>query len=577
MAGTADYILPQVLVFQDFQRTVAAVEQPLKAFYAGGNSSLIRFSDSDEKPNGLLGAYDKVSDAFYSWPDRPAGGIVDESYTKLYADNLVLRYFSDLIGQGGGYYLLGGLVVFSTSGTAFKTGNGTDRDERLGDRDVQAGDWVYVRAVVGADVYEIETEVSSVSAANEDSSVAAATLDENNPSTQSLVTTPSVTKTAGVDNCMTLAASAASYDGLTDGGINETYTVRVVQSSVGGDLTTGKVRLISSSGDDDVLSVSPSDDGDEFTIGARGLLLTFDRNVGSCSLDAAEDGAPASDIVAGQEWQFTVQSAYTAPTVASNGGANYAGTKDTTYIVTVTRGGLFAASAKPQITCTTTNGVDISGPTLVSAVSSAVAVGTKGVTITFTGVSGLRKGDQFLIPVTAAAPGKYNLLTLRESFAPGLIPEMTEVDIKLGIRRSGVEITKNRIGDAPNVNWSTTTTQLKVEAGITMYDSSWTVDGVQELLPVEKATLYVETRYWLSDLTDGYHEIYDPGQLSAVPGPIHPDNPLKYALFLGLQNNNGVPIGYMATNDPTNDDDWVRVLEVIEEKRVVEPRFIVWV
>lgn len=563
----AEYILPQVLVFQDFQRTVAAVEQPLRAFYAGPNAQLIRFDNADEQADGLLGSYDKISDQLYDWPSRPGGGKADQTYTKIYVKDAVLRYFTDLIGQGTGIVstTLPSLIVAPS--LVFKTGNGYDRSAAFGDRDVQVGDWAYVRAVVGSEVYELETEVTGVLPVTNDPAVAAAVNATSNPSNQSLVTTPSVTKTAGVDNCISLSASASSYDGLTSGDINETYTVRVVQSSAGGDLTTGRVRLISASGRDDVLTVAPSDDGVQFTIGARGLKLTFHRNVGSCSTDAQDDEAPTNDIVAGQEWQFAVQSAYTKPTPASNGGINYSGARDTTYIVEVTRGGLFAATNKPQITCTTTNGIDVSGPTNVTAVNTFVAAGTKGVQIKFTGVTGLRKGDRFEISCTASAPAQYYMLKLRDALDPA-IPEGTDLDLKLGIKKSSMLLPKNKIESAPNVNWSTDADNITVKASATAYDSSWTVSGVAEPLPLEKGTLYAHTRYWLSDVSDGYHEMYDPGQLNAVPGPIHPDNPLKFALHMGLQNNNGVGIGYMAVNDPDDEDEWVRVLGVIEEKKV---------
>ena len=87
----ATYVLPQVLVFQDFQTAPAVEANPLRAHISGGHAFLTRYADTDEREFGRLGYYDNAVDTPYVWPNRPAGGVVDNSYVKLWMkDALVL-------------------------------------------------------------------------------------------------------------------------------------------------------------------------------------------------------------------------------------------------------------------------------------------------------------------------------------------------------------------------------------------------------------------------------------------------------------------------------------------------------
>ena len=51
----ATYVLPQVLVFQDFTVQPAVAANPQSAHIAGGNAFLVRYDDSDEQALGDLG------------------------------------------------------------------------------------------------------------------------------------------------------------------------------------------------------------------------------------------------------------------------------------------------------------------------------------------------------------------------------------------------------------------------------------------------------------------------------------------------------------------------------------------
>ena len=61
------------------------------------------------------------------------------------------------------------------------------------------------------------------------------------------------------DSAVTTATADASlYNGLADGDINETYTITVTQGSTGVDHTTARLRVLSASGSDDDLELTPS-------------------------------------------------------------------------------------------------------------------------------------------------------------------------------------------------------------------------------------------------------------------------------------------------------------------------------
>lgn len=559
------YVLPQVLVFQDFQTISAAVANPLRAHISGGHAYLVRYADEDERELGRLGYYDRLADEEYLWPNRPAGGVVDTSYVKVYVKDALLKYFDDPISAGSTITKVSGYNNRVRSATInFKTNGDYARHSSLYDRDVQLGDTVKLRVVPdGGDPETIWTYVKDIIGDVEAAVVAAAVKDDSNPATQ--IASTSVTKTGGDDNCVTLSADGAAYDGLADGDITETYTIRVMESSAGGDHTTARLRVISASGEDDDEDVTPAAAGTPFAIGARGLEITFnDADSAACSESADNDDVSYDDLITGQEWEVVVNQAFTSPTPTSGG--TYSEEGDTTYIIEVVRGGVWADS--PQIRVTTTNGSDMSGPTVVSAAASAVAVGSYGVTVAFSG-NGLRKGDRYYIEVTGETEGPMRTLELGHNM-PTTVLAGSEVGVTLFIRKPLLEIPKNREGYAPQVNWETSETEITLKSGVIAYDETWTDDG--EPLELELwsessksyGLLYVEYRAWLATLCSEVGTIDDVANIDTlIPGALHPDNPLKWGVFKALSNSNGVEVKYTSVCDPSDTESWVNVLELL--------------
>lgn len=565
----ATYVLPQVLVFQDFTTQPAVAANPLSAHISGGHAQLVRYADDDERQFGLLGLYDNASDEAYEWPNRAAGGVIDQSYSKLFIQNALLQYFTDPLSAGSIISVVSGYANRVRSDSVnFATNGAYARDEDLYDRNVQIGDVIRVRGVPtgpgsSGDPVTLWTFVKSLVADELAAVISAATVDGDNAATQSL--SASVTQTDGAENCVIASADGSGYDGTPDGQISETYVVTVLDSSIDGDFTTARLRVSSGSGTDDQAEVTPAAAGAATAIGTRGLTVTFDKdNTAACSLSAENDSVSPDDLIAGQEFTVTVAQNFTATTATSGG--TYDSKEDTTYIIEVTKGGDFSAS--PEISVTTTNGVDQSGPHVVSGLAVTIPIGTQGVTIEFGASSALNKGDRFYIPVEGIGSGPIRTIVLGqnldEHFAAG-----DEVGIELYIRKPVLEVPANRTGMAPLVNWEQSETEITLKSGIVAYDASWTDNGVALPLEVYSSSdlnygvAYAEYRAWLPGLAYKVNSISDVANIDDISGPLTPDNPLKWGVFKALTNSNGTPVLYTAVIDPNDVDEWDEVLEVL--------------
>lgn len=563
----ATYVLPQVLVFQEFTVQPAVPANPLSAHISGGHAQLVRYAEDSEQQLGLLGLYDNTADTPYAWPNREAGGLIDPSYSRLYVKDALLRYFVDALSTGSMITKVAGYANRIRSATVnFGTNGAYARDASLYSRDVQVGDVIRVRGIPtgpgspGLPV-TLYTYVKSLLADPVAAVISAPVLDANNAATQSPSAT--IAQTDGAENCITAAVDGSGYDGTPDGHPSETYTIRVLDSSVNGDLTTARLRVTSASGTDDQAEVTPSAAGLPTLIGTRGLEVTFDTDSSAaCSLSAGNDNVTPDDLIAGQEFVVTVAQSFTATTATAAG--TYSSAEDTTYIVTVTKGGAFGDL--PEISVSSTNGIDQSGPHVVSGLAVAVAIGTKGVTITFGASAALNKGDRFYVPVQGISSGPLRTIELGQNldayFAAG-----DEVGIELYIRKPTLEVTANRTGMAPLTNWEQSETEITLKSGIVAYDSTWTNGGVPLPLelcsaaPLNYGVAYAQYRAWLPTLANQINSMTNAASINDISGALTPDNPLKWAMFNALTNNNGTPVLYSAVADPSAVSSWADMLE----------------
>ena len=587
----SSYVKPQVLVFQEFQIVPTEITEPLRAHIAGPHAVLHRYRVADEKNASRLGAYNRLEDTCYTWPGREPGSNVDYDYTKLYIDDAMLLYYEHNIGSPPEHNVTavaGKLNWIQSNVLSFKTNGGYPRSAVFNDRDVQLGDVVYLRTVTdtedGCIEHELNTHVTGFASEAVASVIAPAFADENNQATVIASATITTVHASTLNNCVAVSVSANNtYNGLASGDVTEEYLIEVVKSSTTG-CNAARLRVTSASGRDNVAEVAPGNFGSDTLIGTRGLKVVFANTVDeTCEGVAAANNISADNFVVGQKWRVVVTQAYTAVVAsldpldsdnydeAGNVLSEYTGLKNDTYIVEVTKGGVWAS--QPEISVRTVKGLDFSGPTTVTASNydDAIAIGSSGVRITFDGSpTGLRKGDKWYVPVTSSAAGPVRRLILRDDL-PAVMQEATELDLKLFIK-DDIQVSQNRVGFAPEVNYTMEETQICVKEGIIAYHPEWTSAGAEQPLEVRAGTLYVEYREWLADLADEVNAINNPGDLDVIKGQLDPDNPLKWGVYKALSNSNGTAVKYTAVAEPdlydtdgkktgVNLDSWVEVLE----------------
>lgn len=597
----ASYVKPQALVYQEYTLAPAETTTPLRAHISGGNAILHRYSEAAEKALIDVGPYDRTSGDAYTWPERTAGSLVDVDSVKLFIENALLMYFEDVIGSSAGEYGVVAPVASHKNWVRHDTvsfkANGTSypRSGLLYDRDVQVGDVAYVRGVAGSGddctEHELWTTVTGFAADEVDSTIMPATMDDNNQGSTLANTT--ISQTDGPLNCVTAAATGTAYDGLADGYVSETYTIEVIRSSVSG-CNAARLRVTSDSGTDNQEEVTPADFGSPTDIGTRGLTVTFSTTSGTCSSSAASEGIETEELTVGQVWEVTVTQAFERTCIEE--GTTYNGPYDDTYIIEVTKGGVWADL--PEVSVTTIKGQDSSGPSVVSGVNTNIPVGSYGLTVQFKdcgnlssssssisadigslgmgddALAGLRKGDKFYVTVISGQNGPIRTLILRDDL-PTEIQGAADLDLRLFIPKT-IEVTENRLSNPPLKNYTIETTQLVVKGGITAYDATWTNSGVEQPLPVwdgrEASTTnpdaygiqYIEYREWATELVDSVNFIDDVASLDQIPGQLDELNPLKWGVYRALQNSNGTKVGYTAVADPTSLDSWQDVLEKVK-------------
>lgn len=542
------FILTQEQVFDETVNLPAEILRALRPHIAGPQAKLLRYPE--EKADISLGTYNSTLNVAYNWPNRPAGSVVDLSYVRVFIEEAMLRYFTDLIAGGG---TIAPVAPFTnriaTTALGFKENGAFLRNAALFDRDVQLNDVVFLS---DAGVNSMWTFVADLIADVIAAIIAAATSDAGNAGTQVLAS--STLQTGGVVNDITAVESAAVYNGLPDGSINEVYTIEFV---LGGAPAAARFNLTSSSGLDNATNVTPSAFAVATPIGARGLTLTWSNVV--------------DNFVIGQKWTVTVAQAFTAPVPTSSG--TYTGTEaqgDPKYIIEVTLGGKYADPTKPQITCITDDGTDFSGPTTVPATATAVAVGSRGVMVAFSGTA-LRKGDKYYIQVTGPKKGAYKTIVLGDQLTAPLLAALN-LNLYLHLKKDSLEVAQNRISAPPNLNWVAGADTITINAGITAYDPSFTNLGVPFAVPVvsgPNTILYVQHRDWLATFQGLVNDFsVDPdldmeAMVGAIFGTVDPDNPLSFAMFKAAQNANGKIIKYTGIADPNNVDEWLGVLDLL--------------
>lgn len=534
----SNIVLPQVLVYQQFKSLPDELVEPLRAFLFGPEFNLHRYTVSSEKVKA--GTYNYLLGNTFNWQTdlgRAAGAVVDQTYSKVYIENGLLKYWSDeanpqtsstsfSAGPGGIIATPEGTknrVRFRNLTDALVASTGYNLDSSFHGRDVQIGDYLIARLNWNGTNYTAGGTIIGFEADQIASSVGTVALASANKATQIAAAAASAKDAATVSFELILSGT---YNGIPDGVLNETYTVSVVRGSTGSNPSTMLLNITSASGKDDSLGYAPVTTTYASTIplASNGLYFRFNAT------------AP-TEVPTGATWTVTVGQAYTRPTAASGG--TYSGTTDTTYVVTVVEGGDFSSGTEadqPLVQVTTSTGVDSEAPKRVSA--SPMTVGKYGVTISWTGATKLVAGDQWYIPAVAAADGPIRTVILDKSLPTVMLTTDDDAQVDLSV---DLCIKKNfelpaQLFELSLTNWSQSSTAITLGTDAKDYDSTWR-DG-EYALPLIEGDVYI---HWRELITDHSNRIYEVSTISDIEDIFttanDPDNPLVYAAYKALQNS----------------------------------------
>lgn len=553
------YVVPQALVFQEFEVAPAAVASAQQACIIGPRRSLIRYSKASEKERGRIGRYDSLVDTVVAWPQKAPGDVVLDSTVKLFIDDALLQYYNNPAVGGdviqatvnstslqSSLYGDGSVPNVIRASTLIWSGEGTSSELPC---PVQLGDAIRVAAVVDGETVSVTSSVTGFIPEKTPSSVGAAVEDEENISYRAedaSAASPGVIATAMNSQAedLTVTGNVTLSNSIYETGIGEdSYVLSVLE---GGDYNSAVFALISASGSDNEIGFSLTGSlGDAESIGSKNIEVTFAAE-GSSSLGSEV-------FVTGMAWTLAVVFPSADADVASGG--EYTGSANTTYIVRVTRGASFASDVKPRITVSTTTGYDYSGPHEVTA-GAPVAIGSNGVTVTFSGTGGLALNDVFYITANAAATGELKSIVLADAL-PDSLTELVDgsprnLSVTLYIKKD-IEVSRNRFGYAPLVNFDTTPTELIVKSGIVGYDARISSGGVLIPLVVRDGAMFVEYFANVASGVGTVGAISDVGQINRVVpvaaalGEVDPANPLAYGVYKALSNVSGGSVLYIQT------------------------------
>ena len=538
MSASTNYTLPQTLVYQRITPQVRVSVEDLQSVVIGPNFALRRYDVASEKSQIRIGEYKTGAELAAIWPGRPVGATVDQDWVKLYADDAYFRYWASV---GALNLVAGTRNQIRSADTVWAKYGKWDITDNLPPRGVKEGDGV--RVIVPAANVNMITQVVGFENEVVNAEVKAAeVVDTNKPDSPAAAAADYSFGGAGV--APEVEVKTVTYDPSALGIIEDTYTITCLTGPDSSDPapdSTVTFRIDSASGKDNVASVSLTGSAfDELVVGTKGITLKFTKPEGT------------EEFAVDQTYSVRASAAFTQPAVTSGG--TYNGSYDTTYIVRVTKGGVIGSTTNaPIVEITANNGVDRGTPYTVG--TNAVAIGSYGTTIKFTGTS-LTTGDQYLIPVVAKQAGALQTIILAHSL-PTTVDETMPVQIELMAVVDGAVITPNRTGEPPLKNYKTDEAKITVNPTVTYFDSEFVDRQGEEIrLVLVQGNMYAQYRALLTTYAYAVHEFRPEAAstIATVLGEVSSANPLALGVWMALQNaatDNGVGVLYCAV--PTND------------------------
>lgn len=554
---------PSVIVRREFEATPDVVEQQLRACIVGPSCQLVRYNKSAEKAKGLVatvlsdatsdtinGASKRLltADTSYTIPNLASTSVLDLPYTKVFVEDALLTY---------AHFADGSLFAFAASSNSIALSQASGASAWKGNsrngalvQDVAVGDTIQFYAAGLLKHTSVVTgfiaAAGSAAIGNIGTSLAA---DSTLASNISNATAGGVTLTLSTATYLTVDNSLAVYqaDPRTVGKTKTNYTLTVTASTP----TTVDYSVVSDTGIDNGLAAGKtSGSGQLITLPSGATVyLTF-----------------TTQPVVGTVINFSITVGHTKQTIAISGSPEYtvngtltAATPATTYIVTCTRGGTSAATAKaaglaPQFTVSTTNGADVSSSFELVGTTATRAIGSYGLVLTplanaSTLIKGFVKGDTFTITVSAAAAGAISTVVFADAYPATPVTASANNFVRLSKKKT-VQLPLSE----SNENWSITDPanadlrKLKLKTILTVTDSS--INSGITVTYVTAGKVYVQYRAFQA-ISREVGSVTTLSDITTQLGIIDPDNLLAYGVYKAWSNANGATVHYIPTVNQT--------------------------
>jgi len=277
------YIVPRVLINQEFTQLPVFGDQPLSALVFGPQFNLYRYSVLTEKAYTrvqnkttatLTNKYQKDVDTTYSFPNQENGTVVDTDYVKVFLEKAQVEYYGasalDLMQETGEVEPVPSVLKPSVNypnylkaeHLVFKAANSHLRSPSFSNRDVQVGDIVVLKNE--ADV-TFSTKIKSLHASKTASVIAASTAGASNATTGGATQHP------------------PTVGGTYNGPIDLTYVLTVMRGGAflagnNSNLSSCARVSITSSSIDGSPTVNVSQNG-VFAVGSYGVTAKFETAV----------------------------------------------------------------------------------------------------------------------------------------------------------------------------------------------------------------------------------------------------------------------------------------------------------
>lgn len=550
------YIVPRVLINQEFSQQPIFGDQPLAALIIGPQYELFRHSETDEKAltavthptdTSLSNVYQADEDVTYVFPNKTAGTHVDAGFTKVYAEKAQVEYYPNPAvtptdgaivrvaypDVSGSYYP----NRFQTGTLVLKTSDASDRSADFSERDVKAGDIIVLEDEDGV---EATVKVKAVRATKTSSSIGTVTNDSSNGTTTTEDYNDAVVWVgSGSAPADAPANTSTNYNGHAALGIiADTFTI---ECTLGGALDVAEFSITSSAG---AFAVKTGQ-----VLNGSDVLVIDNTDLADIKIDFTDATLP----VTGDKWTLSVDAAVTplvnASTIVKSG--TFTGTEDTIYTLTVVRGGPLYTGSNSD-TCAriaiTSDGLD-SSPTVNVASSTAFKVGSYGVLATISGVpivGGLVLGDRYLIPATASVDSDIKIIESYEALPATLLADSKDWEIQSMRYTADFEIPSVIDADNDLFNWEqdVEAETITINSGITTTNASIVDGNVLVDLNVKYAKLYVEHRDLVITNSVAIGSVTSTDEVEAVLGKIDPANPAAVGVYLAALNAGGVPTYY---------------------------------